>query len=104
MLQQVTGQRPDHLSPGCHRSQIRGKSINKPSSIEFMIKKLRISALICCLILPALLKAQDFYSTAQRKEWLDKAELNKPRLVEQEKKPIGLVKLVADQTAFQGWK
>lgn len=69
-----------------------------------MIKKLRISALICCLILPALLKAQDFYSTAQRKEWLAKAELNKPRLVEQEKKPIGLVKLVADQTAFQGWK
>jgi hypothetical protein len=69
-----------------------------------MIKKLRISVLICCVILPALLKAQDFYSAAQRKDWLAKAELNKPRLVETEKEPIGLVKLVADQTAFQGWK
>jgi hypothetical protein len=55
-------------------------------------------------MLPALLPAQDFYSAVQRKDWLAKAELNKPRLVEQEKKPVGLVKLVADQSAFQGWK
>jgi alpha-L-rhamnosidase len=68
------------------------------------MKNLKTIALICSLIFPFLLKAQDFYSAAQRKSWLEKAELNKPQLVEQEKKPIGLVKLVADQNAFQGWK
>lgn len=68
------------------------------------MKNLKINVLICCLAFPLLLEAQDFYSAQQRSSWLAKAESNKPRLVEQEKKPVGLVKLVADQSAFQGWK
>lgn len=68
------------------------------------MKNLKIYGLICGLVFPVLLKAQDFYSAEQRRDWLGKAELNKPGLIAKEKRPIGLVKLTADKNAFQGWK
>jgi alpha-L-rhamnosidase len=49
------------------------------------------------------LNAQDFYE-AQRKSWQEKAEKNKPSLVETIKKPLRVVSLVKDETVFQGWK
>lgn len=65
---------------------------------------LKINLLVCCVIMPLLAGAQDFYTAAQRERWLSKAENSKPVLIEKVKKPIGLVKLVADEKAFQGWK
>jgi hypothetical protein len=62
------------------------------------------AAFLVFFLMPLLSDAQDFYSAAQRSGWLSKAELNKPRLSEQEKRPVGLVKLQADTAAFQGWK
>ncbi|MET3981971.1 alpha-L-rhamnosidase [Mucilaginibacter sp. UYP25] len=47
--------------------------------------------------------AQDPYA-GQRKQWLAEAEKANQKLSETLKRPIGLVKLVADKTAFQGWK
>ncbi|HEY9532996.1 MAG TPA: glycoside hydrolase, partial [Mucilaginibacter sp.] len=47
--------------------------------------------------------AQDVYA-AWRKDWLRKAEKYKPALKETIKKPIGLVKIEKDASAFQGWK
>jgi len=65
-----------------------------------------IKTLFCLLVLlvPVMAVAQDFYTAEQRKNWLDKAELSKPKLNELEKKPVGLVRLQADPSAFQGWK
>lgn len=40
----------------------------------------------------------------QRPGWLQKAEASKPLLIEQLKKPISIVEIVKDQSAFQGWK
>ncbi|MGN8068730.1 alpha-L-rhamnosidase-related protein [Mucilaginibacter sp. 22184] len=48
-------------------------------------------------------KAQDPYQT-YRQDWLKKAEDNKPKLIETEKQPIGLVRMEKDPAAFQGWK
>ncbi|WP_121355616.1 alpha-L-rhamnosidase-related protein [Flavisolibacter nicotianae] len=48
-------------------------------------------------------KAQDVFA-AQRKDWLQKAEQNKPVLNETVRKPTALVTLVRDSNAFQGWK
>ena len=63
-----------------------------------------IRIFICCVLLPFVAEAQDFYTASQRDRWLSKAESSKPVLTESVKKPIGLVKLVADEKAFQGWK
>lgn len=63
-----------------------------------------IRLIICCVFLPFLAGAQDFYTADQRSRWLSKAESSKPELIAQVKKPIGLVKLVADEKAYQGWK
>jgi alpha-L-rhamnosidase len=54
--------------------------------------------------MPLIAGAQDFYTVDQRNRWLSKAESSKPELIETIKKPIGFVKLVADEKAFQGWK
>lgn len=64
----------------------------------------RIITLLALLVFPAVLKAQDFYSDAQRKNWLARAEKSKPKLTEQLKKPVRIVKLQEDPAAFQGWK
>lgn len=40
----------------------------------------------------------------QRPGWLKKAEAAKPELTETVKKPVSVVKLVKDESAFQGWK
>ena len=65
----------------------------------------RLSLLICLnfLILNKDVFAQDVYA-AWRKDWLRKAEKYKPALKETIKKPIGLVKIEKDASAFQGWK
>ncbi|WP_214070563.1 glycoside hydrolase [Mucilaginibacter sp. dw_454] len=47
--------------------------------------------------------AQDVYA-AYRKDWLKKAEEFKPVLQETIKKPIGIVRMEKDASAFQGWK
>jgi hypothetical protein len=51
-----------------------------------------------------MVKAQDYYTPAQRKQWLAVAEENKPKLVETVKKPISIVTTVKDASSFQGWK
>lgn len=67
-----------------------------------LIKRFISTLLIfCCLISPS--KAQDFFA-AQRKGWQAKAEQYKPSLIETTKKPLTLVKLEKDGSAFQGWK
>ncbi|WP_449439007.1 alpha-L-rhamnosidase-related protein [Pedobacter steynii] len=68
------------------------------------MNKLRTILLLVSLGIPSLLSAQDFYTKEQRDGWMAKAETNKPRLTEQIKKPVQLVKLEADDKAFQGWK
>jgi alpha-L-rhamnosidase len=55
------------------------------------------------LFISSILVAQDFYQS-QRQGWLKKAEELKPKLTEIVKKPIYLVDLVKDASAFQGWK
>lgn len=40
----------------------------------------------------------------QRKDWLKKAEASKPKLFEQVKKPVSIVKIVKDERSFQGWR
>ena len=41
---------------------------------------------------------------ARRSGWLAKAEAAKPRLFRRDVAPVGLVKTVADASAFQGWR
>ena len=41
---------------------------------------------------------------ARRGEWLAKAEAAKPRIFRRDIAPVGLVKSVADESAFQGWR
>lgn len=47
--------------------------------------------------------AQGVYA-GQRQSWLQKAEEYKPRLTESVKRPLRIVSLLKDTTAFQGWK
>jgi alpha-L-rhamnosidase len=47
--------------------------------------------------------SQDFYKQ-QRAGWLKVAEATKPALVKRIITPVTLVKLVKDETAFQGWR
>lgn len=47
--------------------------------------------------------SQDFYKQ-QRAGWLKIAEETKPVLVKKNNAPVQLVKLVKDETAFQGWR
>jgi alpha-L-rhamnosidase len=58
-------------------------------------------AFMMCLSIS--LSAQDLYS-GQRQHWLAQAENSNLKLNETTKQPVGLVKLVADKAAFQGWK
>ncbi|MDR3268209.1 MAG: glycoside hydrolase [Tannerella sp.] len=48
--------------------------------------------------------AQDAFTSAQRAGWLRKAEASKPVLTETVKKPVRIVKSVANSKAFQGWE
>lgn len=61
--------------------------------------------LLCFLLILCCLtgKGQDFYA-AQRSNWLEKAEQSTPRLTVTEKKPVGLVDIIKDETAFQHFK
>ena len=60
------------------------------------------------LILTILLSyfgfSQDHYSVEQRDRWLKIAQDNTPKLIESIKKPTKIVEIVADPTAFQGYK
>lgn len=47
---------------------------------------------------------QDYYTQAERDGWLQKAEACKPALVSTIVQPRGVVKVVQDAEAFQGWK
>ncbi len=62
--------------------------------------------IVCFTILLLLvnqLNAQDVYKS-QRAGWLSIAEATKPKLVESTRKPIGIVQIVKDSLAYQGWK
>lgn len=61
--------------------------------------------LLTCIITIAInnASAQDVYA-AYRQGWLKKAEEFKPVLQETIKKPVGIVKIIKDTAAFQGWK
>jgi len=48
--------------------------------------------------------AQDFYGPQTASRWLAIAEAFKPKLIEQEMRPVAVVKLIPDASAFQGWK
>lgn len=64
---------------------------------------------LLCFLLPVVfftiqpVCGQDFYG-GLRAAWLQKADANKPVLNETLHLPISIVKMVPDQTAFQGWK
>ncbi len=65
------------------------------------MKKLIINLL--SLIICFQLSAQDF-TQAQKDKWLEIAEANTPSLVVCKKKPISLVTISEDKSAFQGYK
>lgn len=60
---------------------------------------------LCGFLVNSLLAAygQDFYAP-QRASWAEKAEQSIPRLTVTEKKPVALVNIVKDETAFQQYK
>jgi len=60
---------------------------------------------LCGFLVNSLLAAygQDFYAP-QRASWAGKAEQSIPRLTVTEKKPVALVNIVKDETAFQQYK
>ncbi|WP_165045302.1 glycoside hydrolase [Dysgonomonas sp. ZJ709] len=66
------------------------------------VKRTVLTLTLLVSLIPTLI-AQDFYA-AQRKDWLLKAEQNKPKLQSAIKKPKQLVNIVKDQSAYQGWK
>lgn len=55
------------------------------------------------LIAPAHTIAQDYFAK-EKTAWLQKAEESKPEIWYQELRPSGLVNMVKDETAYQGWK
>ena len=61
--------------------------------------------LLNCLLTSCFITAygQDFYAP-QRASWAEKAEQSIPRLTVTEKKPVALVNIVKDETAFQQYK
>jgi len=61
--------------------------------------------LLNCLLTSCFITAygQDFYAS-QRASWIEKAEQSIPKLTVTEKKPVGLVNIVKDETAFQQYK
>lgn len=64
----------------------------------------KICAPVALLLLcSGVVNAQGVYQ-ASRATWLKKAEDSKPKLVETIKQPTGIVNLVKDNAAFQGWK
>ncbi|RZM28393.1 MAG: glycoside hydrolase, partial [Pedobacter sp.] len=48
--------------------------------------------------------AQNYYGPQASAEWLSRAEASKPKLIQKNVAPLGVVKLVAAADAFQGWK
>ena len=48
--------------------------------------------------------SQDFYTAQERSQWLQKAQENIPVLSETLKQPKGVVNIVKDEAAYQGWK
>lgn len=63
----------------------------------------RIMLLVAVLCYFTSLNAQDFFGE-QRAEWLAEAERNRPELIISQKRPVRLVNVVEDKTAYQGWK
>ncbi|MDR0698688.1 MAG: glycoside hydrolase [Tannerella sp.] len=55
------------------------------------------------LLIPLMGTGADRYGT-QRAHWLQKATEATPKLIETIRKPVGLVKVVEDKTAYQGWR
>jgi len=68
-----------------------------------LICRLSVLTAFCTLTLIKNTSAQDVYA-AWRAGWLKKAEQYKPALKEIIKKPMGLVKIEKDASAFQGFK
>ena len=57
-----------------------------------------------CGIAPDAFKTWRETSLARRGGWYAKAEKTVPKLYSREVKPVGLVKVLPDAAAFQGWR
>lgn len=64
---------------------------------------LKISIWIFMFVSVITMYGQD-YTSAQRKDWLQKAELYKPTLKSENKYPRQTVKIIEDKNAYQGYK
>ena len=64
---------------------------------------MRLLLLFSSLFITYSLTAQDFYKE-QRARWLQMAEQTTPVLTETIRKPKGIVSMVKDAAAYQGWK
>jgi alpha-L-rhamnosidase len=78
---------------------------NYTNDMPLKLSNYKLLFLLACIITIAANKAsaQDIYA-AYRQGWLKKAEEFKPVLQETIKKPAGIVKIIKDTAAFQGWK
>ena len=65
---------------------------------------MRIIFLFFALLFATNISAQEVAFAAQREAWLRKAEEAKPKLQESVIKPQSIVRSVADEKAFQGWR
>ena len=65
---------------------------------------MRILFLFFALLFATNISAQEVAFAAQREAWLRKAEEAKPKLQETIVKPQSIVRSVADEKAFQGWR
>ena len=68
---------------------------------RFFLASLLVLSVFGCGFLSA--QNADVYGP-WRAQWMQKAEDAKPALVERIKKPVSLVRVVKDTTAYQGWK
>ena len=64
----------------------------------------KIYLLSLTLLYSAAMSAQDYYNLETRAKWLKIAEENKPELKKEIKSPTSLASVIADPSAFQGYK
>jgi alpha-L-rhamnosidase len=70
----------------------------------YFVHNMKIKIILFALVLSGFfVQAQDFYKD-HRANWLQVAERTTPQLVETLKKPTGIVSIIKDPSAYQGWK
>ena len=70
--------------------------------MKTILKQILAVSVLSMTTIPAI--AQDYYSNAQRADWLKKAQENTPELFYTTIKPEIQVDIVADKQSFQGYK